>query len=144
MDDKTKELLIQDLCSRIPYGVKIKAVQGGEACIAQLDGIDVKENKYTWHTEYYYTDWSGLPVPYLRPMKSMTEKEMEEMKNLFSPKGSTTYKSIGVLTSYSQWGYLIPYEYMFRVMSWLNAHHFDYNDLIEKGLAVEAEKDLYI
>ena len=26
---------------------------------------------------------------------------------------------------------------------WLNAHHFDYRGLIEKGLALEAPEDMY-
>ena len=28
-------------------------------------------------------------------------------------------------------------------IDWLNAHHFDYRGLIEKGLALEAPKDMY-
>ena len=29
------------------------------------------------------------------------------------------------------------------VIDWLNAHHFDYRDLIDKGLALEAPTDIY-
>jgi hypothetical protein len=29
------------------------------------------------------------------------------------------------------------------VIDWLNAHHFDHRHLIEKGLAIEAPKDMY-
>jgi hypothetical protein len=29
------------------------------------------------------------------------------------------------------------------VIDWLNAHHFDYRDLIEKGLALEAPEGMY-
>ena len=31
----------------------------------------------------------------------------------------------------------------YESVDWLNAHHFDYRDLIEKGLALEAPKDMY-
>ena len=31
----------------------------------------------------------------------------------------------------------------FRRIDWLNAHHFDYRGLIEKGLALEMPKDMY-
>ena len=30
-----------------------------------------------------------------------------------------------------------------ELVDWLNAHHFDYRGLIEKGLALEASKDMY-
>ena len=30
-----------------------------------------------------------------------------------------------------------------RCVDWLNEHHFDYRGLIEKGLALEAPKDMY-
>lgn len=29
------------------------------------------------------------------------------------------------------------------VFDWLNAHHFDYRGLIEKGLALEAPEEMY-
>ena len=29
-------------------------------------------------------------------------------------------------------------KYILDVIDWLNAHHFDYRDLIEKGLAIDA------
>jgi hypothetical protein len=39
------------------------------------------------------------------------------------------------------------YTYHFTVgdsvLDWLNAHHFDYRGLIEKGLALEAPKGMY-
>ena len=30
-----------------------------------------------------------------------------------------------------------------ELVDWINAHHFDYRGLIEKGLALEASKDMY-
>ena len=59
--------------------------------------------------------------PYLRPMSSMTEEEKEEYDKTFD------------------WDYSIqgtPFD-------WLNTHHFDYRDLIEKGLALEAPEGMY-
>jgi len=31
----------------------------------------------------------------------------------------------------------------YEVVDWLNAHHFDYRGLIEKGLALEAPEGMY-
>ena len=53
--------------------------------------------------------------PYLRPMSNMTEEESEEFANM-------------EIVGYNNY-------------DWLNAHHFDYRGLIEKGLAIEATKD---
>ena len=58
--------------------------------------------------------------PYLRPMSSMTQEEYEEeVSSLF--------------------GWNTEWEHY----DWLNAHHFDYRGLIEKGLALEALEDMY-
>ena len=56
--------------------------------------------------------------PYLRPMSSMTEEE------------------------YQEFGYDVL-RYTPREFDWLNAHHFDYRNLIEKGLALEAPEGMY-
>ena len=56
--------------------------------------------------------------PYLRPMSSMSEEE------------------------YQEFGYDVL-RYTPREFDWLNAHHFDYRGLIEKGLALEAPEGMY-
>ena len=62
---------------------------------------------------YLYID--GECKPYLRPMSSMTEEEEKE----YHDARSDYYDDLGTY-------------------DWLNAHHFDYRGLIEKGLALEA------
>ena len=64
--------------------------------------------------------------PYLRPMSSMTEEEENELTG------------IAVLGGYNS-----SVFNSFIVIDWLNAHHFDYRGLIEKGLALEAPKGMY-
>ena len=66
--------------------------------------------------------------PYLRPMSSMTEDEKLD------------YIALGDIKRYTnpQYAYLISEQ-----LDYLNAHHFDYRGLIEKGLALEAPKDMY-
>ena len=66
--------------------------------------------------------YDGLDIkPYLRSMSSMTDEEKEVFEDI-------KYKAVS--THYSE-------------IDWLNAHHFDYRGLIEKGLALEAPKDMY-
>ena len=61
-------------------------------------------------------------LPYLRPMSSMTEEERKEYQAFFNYDGV---------------------EYPEEYIDWLNAHHFDYRGLIEKGLALEAPEGMY-
>lgn len=90
----------------------------------------LKAHYVVYHTvENEYDEWDGeitelsdfIPgcKPYLRPMSSMTEEEEIE------------YESIK--------GWRNEWE----LVDWLNAHHFDYRGLIEKGLAIEAPKGMY-
>jgi hypothetical protein len=58
--------------------------------------------------------------PYLRHMNTMTNEESKEFDE-------TLQYTQRTLESYD----------------WLNAHHFDYRGLIEKGLALKAPKGMY-
>lgn len=62
----------------------------------------------------------GEVLPYLRPMSSMTEEEKIDYRAFFNYDGV---------------------EYPEEYIDWLNAHHFDYRGLIEKGLAIEVTKE---
>ena len=78
MKQEEKELLLRDLCARLPYEVKVNIegrldavlcdvnIENGSACI-WVDGVD-------YDIEYVR--------PYLRPMSSMTEEELEELNCL--------------------------------------------------------------
>ena len=61
--------------------------------------------------------------PYLRPMSSMTKEEDDEWWE-FENKNTITESHL-----YS--------------LNWLNAHHFNYRGLIEKGLALKALEGMY-
>lgn len=69
------------------------------------------------HDAMYEEDWDD--VPYLRPMSSMTDEERKEYWDITSVSNHCA------------------------AIDWLNAHHFDYRGLIEKGLAIEAPKGMY-
>lgn len=67
MTQEEKELLLKDLCARLPYGVMIQSV--GEIKMLGMTDIDDIE--------------SFMPKPYLRPMSSMTEDESMEYYILY-------------------------------------------------------------
>ena len=119
MTQEDKELLIKDLCARLPYGVKV-------------DVSRVEEWKELTLTPFilsnYYDDIEKIK-PYLRPMSSMTEEEKEEYERL---------KKLLVCAVYSRDRfYMVDIdEDSESVFDWLKEHHFDYRGLIEKGLAI--------
>lgn len=122
MTEEQRQLLIKDLCGRLPYGVNILHVKDG--IIGVLSNIDIyvegREQKLKCVTSFY-GDYK-VPIeefkPYLYPLSSMTEEQMKEYKRLFAFSGNP--------------------EGLAELIDWLNAHHFDYRFLIEKGLALDA------
>ena len=116
MTQEEQQLLLKDLCARLPYGVKIN-VNGEEDTLLEL-GVDTG-----WVNASY--DIEDIK-PYLRPISSMTEDEKEEYDKLF------TIHSQGE-TYCENWEWI----------DFMNSHHFDYRGLIEKGLALEAPEGMY-
>ena len=119
MTKEEKELLFKDLCERLPYHVRVKVwLKNGTTEEGFLD----LEHNYAdvLRDAFYYNKIKDIK-PYLRPMSSMTE---EEKKEYF---GRTM--TIGIARTSKE------------IIDWLNAHHFDYRGLIEKGLAIEVTKE---
>ena len=114
MTQEDKELLLKDLCARLPYGVKVR-------CDFGLDG-EITEISRTKNNLYYckYLDckegycYIESLKPYLFPLSSMTEEQKEEWRGI-------------------RWSKL-PWD----ELNWLNKGHWDYRGLIEKGLAIDA------
>lgn len=125
MTTEEKQLLLKDLCARLPYGLVIKKKVCHTYQIEELNDIG-----YGQRTDEIYVN--GYPIkqskPYLRPISSMTEEEKELMK------GSVIcFNELeGNCTLFDEIG-----------LDWLNANHFDYRGLIEKGLALEAPEGMY-
>ena len=129
MTEKDKNILKVDICGRLPYGTICEDIYGNSGIlfdlIPELNSVTLKISKSgsTWTTDI------DKIKPYLRPMSSMTEEEYSEFLN-------TQKMECGD-------GSHPHYEYTYKTFDWLNAHHFDYRGLIEKGLALPAPKEMY-
>ena len=121
MTQEEKQLLLADLCSRLPYGVKV------EITILETNKVVVEQFDYMWLGILYSENPYHIIKPYLRPMSSMTEEEIIHCLAL-QKKTETT----GEFTLYGS-------EYF----DYLNSIYVDYRDLIGKGLALEAPSDMY-
>ena len=116
MTQEEKQLLLKDLCARLPYGVK---VQYKDFDPINLESID----QFTVNGNYLIL----LCKPYLRPMSSMTNEARKEFDEY-------TFEVI------SFFGLAVEAR---QLTDWLNAHHFDYRGLIEMGLALPAPEGIY-
>jgi hypothetical protein len=127
MTQEKKQLLLQDLCARLPYGVKLRYVE--DLVVKKESHIITLNNIYLEHIINGDADIK----PYLRPMSSMTREE-EAYWNYHRHVVGDGIFAIGRDN---------PTFCIFECFEWLNSHHFDYGGLIYKGLALEAPEDMY-
>lgn len=137
MTKEEKDLLLRDLCARLPYGVKVQYLtEGDKTYICNVDQVSIKSQcvgiAETGHTVFTWRTIDRIK-PYLRPLSSMTE-EQKQIVRWFK----NDIKTQGAIDLY-----------MNRYIEWLNSRHFDWRTdgngktLIEKGLAIEAPKEMY-
>ena len=120
MTQEDKKLLLKDLCARLPYGVvKIKIGDYSDYILQAISPIKDKPIlvKLTENDKDYLVHVSLENVkPYLRSLSSMTGEERVELS---------------------------LYENPIQITDFYYSHHLDGRYMIEKGLALEAPKDMY-
>ena len=126
MTQEEKDLLIKDLCARLPYGVKTE--------IKYYDGVWELLAIYTNGTTYATRD-IGYPIetlfedckPYLFPISSMTEEQKEEFNT------RSLELQLKVIDDEIMYEKATEFE-----VDFYNKHHLDWRGLIPKGLALDA------
>ena len=122
MTQKEKELLFKDLSARLPYGVKAQYYGSAEEILT----VDTIEAIYAQPSVEIIIGQYGLEIedikPYLRPMSSMTEEERDDFYHNRTFHDGHMWESEGA------------------DVDWLNANHFDYRGLIDKGLALSTDE----
>ena len=128
MLEENKKLLLVDLCARLPYGFTIHRYSDNCDIVIDSNGID----EFAHFLEYSEGEDFKL---YLRSMSSMTEEEKKEYHET----------KIRVAVQWDDYNNPIGFELIstFKTFDWLNAHHFDFRNLIKRGLAIEAPSDMY-
>ena len=120
MTQEDKNLLLKDLCARLPYHVK---------CQMEDDFIINDSPLYDYilsekHLELFRNHKGFYIRPYLRSLSSMTEEEKKEYNHMYDV--------------------YVGYEGMYSTINmfdWLNKNHFDYRGLIPKGLAISVNEN---
>lgn len=141
MTKKGKQLLLKDLCARLPYEVQchIKHIYHLSGWIDEGDVIltGFRQDEFTKETKPLFRNPGGNPKivfpidsvkPYLRPMSSMTGEEFKEYS--------------GMLDEVDKSG-LMYQELITKIVDWLDKKMFDHRNLIPKGLALEAPEGMY-
>ena len=131
MEKTDRELLIKEISSRLPYGIKVQVFgwdeEKGEVAVP-LKVYSINTDGYI-SLEYNHYDVESVYIEdcllYLRPMSSMTEEEIIELNNIPSTKNYTIIKDD------------LPWDVAnYKQIDWLNAHHLDFRNLIERGFAI--------
>ena len=119
MTKEDKKLLLKDLATRLPYGVKVKTPYNDAILIGltkRMNYIDVITDKQTCPIRYI--------KPYLRSMSSMTEEEKETYRIIIkSLLENSVTNNIATLYNF------------------LNSKYLDYNGLIPLGFAIEVTEE---
>ena len=132
MTQQDKELLLRDLSARLLYGTIVSVTDGTIKYKAYIESVSYKNIQVSPVSDSNFTAYTFYKIseikPYLRPMSSITEAELWEFRH-FSDHIRDTECKIHIAN--------------YKQIDWLNAHHFDYRNLITKGLALEAPEGMY-
>ena len=127
MTQEDRELLLKDLCARLPYEVKV-SVSGGDFDNHPHPYQLISTSTFGGYIfcKIYSPIYTPLGCPgidnvrpYLFPLSSMTEVQEQEYQYITE-----------------RWMYDSAYS-ISDSMDYLNANHFDYRGLIPMGLAID-------
>jgi hypothetical protein len=125
MTQEDKDLLLKDICARLPYGIKV-LVDNKHWC--DFDGRTPSE--ITFDNSYrllFLGTKLGYVKPCLFPMSSMTEEQKNELADILI---EMQLKAISDVINGED---VAAYE-----IDFYNKHHIDYRGLIPKDLAIDA------
>jgi hypothetical protein len=135
MTNEEKQLLLKDLCARLSYGTEISLVDGTSGMITSIKIVP----HGTFVTVYFNRDSvedASLEdiKPYLRSLSSMTEEERGQYMDFIE----WSYNDYDGTTTTC-----IDKERLHEYLNFIYSHHLDDNNLIERGLVLEAPEGMY-
>ena len=131
MKQENEELLLKDLCARLPYGVYGNYLNSDGSL---SDDELLRRVKIGYHDLICADGRNGMVLngflkPYLFPLSSMTEEQIEEAKTYF-------WKDVDYGKNSVDKGINCFYP-CFNILEFYHKYHIDYRGLIPKGLAVD-------
>lgn len=149
MTQEEKQLLLKDLCARLPYGVKVMHSNTRipkEILNIDSNGIITVIRKIEYNGGDIVFNPCGVETikPYLRPMSSMTDEENAILNNISNKDRGYEEDEDGWVrcdSIHTKWG--VWPDGCAKLLDYLNSIHVDYRGLIPMGLALEAPEGMY-
>lgn len=139
MTEEHAKLLLKDLSSRLPYGVKLQISSWDDEKMEYVDKVDTlysisSDNHVRTSSEDrdFYID---EVKPYLFPMSSMTDEQCEEFLEAGGWCGYIDEVREGDFFNRDE---NLGFSHIYGTIDWLNRNHIDYRGWIDKDRAVDA------
>ena len=129
MTQEDKDLLLKDLCARMPYQLKMDCGTVRPYHILQTICIDVEDGYVDILDDVGLTYELEDIKPYLSSISKLTEEEQFQLGRLM---GSASYNMLKG-----------DYSYLKELLEHVYKNHIDLFGLISMGLAIEAPKEMY-
>ena len=142
MTQEDKQLLLKDLSARLPYGVKCivtksRTEEGQKGDVGKIGWVSLEGVDCIGDREPFFSEFGNFKS-YLIPLSSMTDEQKKYITDRWGINDEFDFEIN------PDWGeYFVELGDIVDFIDWLNKNHFDYRGLIEKGLAIEAPKDMY-
>lgn len=149
MKQEDKILLVKDLCSRLPYGVRIchmtsefSGVLHNISVLHMYEGNDDSDKPdnivdYVADIDFF---GDGYPYeveefkPYLFPISSISSEQLKDVSEILGKEVEVFDNYLNIVDNTRN---TFSYLELDALFDWFNKNHFDYRNLIEKGLAID-------
>lgn len=144
MTQEQKDLLLKDLCARLPYKVKVQIKNLSKIYKnCTLEEIDCSDEEMSVAVKHENGELCGydfdLAKPYLFPLSSMTEEQMHDFFCRFVVNEIDYIDFKHYYVEQNRWNKIFTtISDCFEVVTWFNKNHFDAYGLIPMGLAIDA------
>ena len=149
MTKEDKILLVKDLCSRLPYGVRVchmasefSGVLHNISVLHMYEG-NSDSDKYDIIVDYvadidFFGDGYPYEVeefkPYLFPLSSISSEQLKEVSEILGKEVEVFDNYLNIVDHTRN---TFSYLELDALFEWFNKKHFDYRNLIERNLAID-------
>ena len=144
MTRNNTEILLKELSTRMPYGLKVKCCDCDDGYVFTFDEKHMGVGAL--YTDYYRNPLESPNIilsgcyygddikPYLYPLSSMTKEQCEEFRQVSGLNTNLDSIRHGQVSLIGD----IAIDRLCDAIDWFNKNHFDYRGLIPMGLALDA------
>ena len=133
MTQEEKDLLLKDLSARLPYDVKVLYNNK----VFSIDYVSCTYEEVKLYNNYDYCILNiSVVKPYLFPLSSMTEEQLFDVQEILGKNEIKIEDSLIRIVDFRR--KIISYLEILALLEWFYKNHFDINNLIPAGLAIDA------